>query len=207
VSLPTVSDVGYVAKTLEQKQKGSVTYDMGCSISEAEVRLFMQAAVSARDMLPPDGESAITDHGQTVIGISVSPNLASQAWAQPSLFSHYRRLCSDSSSAAGGHRDESAQGQSLKDILGAHMEFGEAFNVIFEAVAGRIAGIMMKSEDISPEDRIVDLGLDSLIAVEIRNWIVKQVDVNLTVIDIVNSGTVAQLVRVIIEKSNMVQVS
>lgn len=87
------------------------------------------------------------------------------------------------------------------------MEFDEAFNVIFEAVAGRIAGIMMKSEDISPEDRIVDLGLDSLIAVELRNWIVKQVDVNLTVIDIVNSGTVAQLVRVIIEKSNLVQVS
>lgn len=203
VNLPAVSDVGYVAKTAGPF--GDTNQYLGCSISEEQILLFMQAAISARDTLVPD-ESAATNHSQSLIGVPFDPHLASQSWAQAPLFSQYNRLCSDSSGGGGSSgRNKAATNHLLKDVLHSHTDFHEAFRVVFDAVSKRIAGIMMISEDISPEDRIVDLGLDSLIAVELRNWFVKQMDVNLTVVDIVNSGTVAQLVRVILERSGIVE--
>jgi acyl carrier protein len=201
INLPAVTGVGYVAETMMKSNHGAETTaedDMfKWSISEAQVHLLVKVMAATQRFR--------TSKSQCLIGYPFKPELASRPWAQVPLFSHYQRLCLDNQIAA-GDADKATQGPSIMERLASQTGYDAIFAVAFEAVRSKIASIMMIPEDdIAAEKSIMDLGLDSLVAVEFRNWLTKQFDVSLSVVDITNSATVHQLVRAIIERSNLVQ--
>lgn len=66
--------------------------------------------------------------------------------------------------------------------------------MLFAGIAEKVSGILMVPlEDVKPEVSLDDLGLDSLIAVELRNWLVRECSIAISVMDISNSASVQDL--------------
>lgn len=78
-------------------------------------------------------------------------------------------------------------------------------SVILEAFKQKLGRLLaLKVEDVHEEDTIAGHGVDSLVAVEIRNWLRKEVGANVTVFEILNGkvsvrGVVEGIVREIVK--------
>jgi len=56
----------------------------------------------------------------------------------------------------------------------------EAKSIVTEAVVAKIAEVIsLPVENVSPERAVADFGIDSLVAVEFRSWMGKELDVTL----------------------------
>lgn len=72
-------------------------------------------------------------------------------------------------------------------IAAARHDGTQLLAVILEAFKQKVGRLLaLKEEDIHDEDAITDYGVDSLVAVELRNWIRKEVGANVTVFEILN---------------------
>lgn len=100
-------------------------------------------------------------------------------------------LHSTSSSGA----NNTAAKPSLKQLLvGADLADSGARDVLFTGIAEKVSSILMVPlDDIKPHTSLDDLGLDSLIAVELRNWLVRELGVSISVIEIANSASIRDL--------------
>ncbi|KAK4172362.1 putative polyketide synthase [Triangularia setosa] len=129
----------------------------------------------------------------TTIPISSPHNLA--AWrhdARMSLYYNHERSDQSSASSTDGNSSKSA---SLKSQLStATLTAEEKTEVIAKAIASALAKFLIKDEASLPLDKPLEtLGIDSLVAMEVRNWIRQQVGVEVTTITIVQSPGLLQL--------------
>ena len=95
------------------------------------------------------------------------------------------------------------QVQSLdSQIAAARHDGAQLLAVILEAFKKKLGRLLaLKVEDVHDEDAITDYGVDSLVAVELRNWIRKEVGPNVTVFEILNGKlTVKGLVDTIVRE-------
>ncbi|KAI9661787.1 MAG: hypothetical protein M1821_009026 [Bathelium mastoideum] len=66
--------------------------------------------------------------------------------------------------------------------------------IIANVVASALAKFLIKQEDSIPLNKpLADIGLDSLIAIEVRNWIRQQAGVSMTAITIMQSPPLTHL--------------
>ena len=96
------------------------------------------------------------------------------------------------------------QVQSLESQIAAVRHDGaQLLAVIMEAFKQKMGWLLaLKVEDIHDEDGITDYGVDSLVAVELRNWIRKETGANVTVFEILNGKlTVKGLVDGIVKET------
>ena len=54
-----------------------------------------------------------------------------------------------------------------------------------------------------PATPVTALGLDSLVAIEVRNWIVRECDANLQVLELLSSTSLMALAQTIVKKSKL----
>ena len=72
-------------------------------------------------------------------------------------------------------------------IAAARHDGAQLLAVVLEAFKQKVGRLLaLKVEDVHDEDGITDYGVDSLVAVELRNWIRKEVGANVTVFEILN---------------------
>jgi acyl carrier protein len=69
---------------------------------------------------------------------------------------------------------------SVKSQLSSVDSTEDAKSVVTKPVVAKIAEVMsMSADNVSPERSVADLGVDSLVAVEFRSWMSKELDVTL----------------------------
>jgi NAD(P)-dependent dehydrogenase (short-subunit alcohol dehydrogenase family) len=187
IDLTAVRDVGYLAE-VDTKRQQEVLKNIGTDgMTEAEVLALLAAAVT--------GDLAESCGGQAITGLE--SNTHDHFWEQDAKFS---LLATANKTQAGGDGNEVA--------LPLHVQFAnseskeEKLQVCYKALAAKLAQVLVLStEDVEPTMSVSSLGLDSLVAIEIRNWIAREANANVQVLELLSTGSLMALADVIVTKS------
>lgn len=187
IDLTAVRDVGYLAE-VDTKRQQEVLKNIGTDgMDEAEVLALLAAAIT--------GDLAQSCSGQCITGLESTT--LDHFWEQDAKFS---LLANANKAHAGGDSNEVS--------LPLHVQFANAeskevaLQICYKALANKLAQVLVLSmEDIEPTISVSSLGLDSLVAIEIRNWIAREANANVQVLELLSTGSLIGLAEVIVNKS------
>ncbi|KAK8109398.1 hypothetical protein PG999_007535 [Apiospora kogelbergensis] len=175
ISLPVVEGVGYVAdRGISERLKGT----LGLSLSEAQLyTLVAGAIVGPASGLNVRGRSFsfVTTPTDTDKKLPWEHFHFLRAIAPPSL--------RDASSRGGNAARKAHAAGGRADAKGGADTSPEA---VMEALRTKVSNVtMLDRDEITPERSLVHYGLDSLVSVELRNWIRREYGADLALKDIV----------------------
>lgn len=137
---------------------------------------------------------------QLLVGALTPADLAQHGELIPPSMSHplldaFRIIPGKGNSGAGPSNAESHM-QSAGARFRAATSFDERCSVVMDALKDRLARALgVEADDVDPGRLVSSYGVDSLMAVELRNWMRKDYDVEIAVFDILGGTTVAGLSR------------
>jgi hypothetical protein len=200
IALPSISDVGYLAKMVESNPAALQSNYLSIFAMTAE-----QIGHLIKSML---ASQKLESH--VVAGISRRPDLAEHGRLQDPLLSHLQSNMRRKFTGAGGTAEsslgitETASPSIDRQFLSRVTDIEEAFKIVYLALTKKIAKDMMISpQDITLDSSLSQIGLDSLVAVEFRNWLAKELDANIRVIEIIKSKSIRQLVVTVVQQSSL----
>ncbi|ETS81066.1 hypothetical protein PFICI_06068 [Pestalotiopsis fici W106-1] len=190
LDLTAVEDVGYLADNAERKD--DVLRNLGGqSMNEAEVLALVMAAVQGR-MRGSCGNHCMT-------GLDLGEDSTAQSlpyFAADAKFEHLRQDLPFAQASA-----DSAAQVPIGVALSRAQSHEDALHIVGAGLASKLATILMvPAEDLDPETPITKYGLDSLNAIELRNWITKSLEANLQVLELLTGGSLTNLSSIIIKK-------
>lgn len=202
VDLGLIEDVGYVA---EQDSGLEVRFDkrQWTPINESMLRKILIYSILQQDITAPlNPESA----AQMITGIGFPLPPEGSPLAHEPRFSHL--FNSRGGTKTGGLDDGDDNDhidQAIKQFRLTHKSGAEvaALNhACVEVISAQFAKILRLETETKPEPGrpLVAYGLDSLSAVELRNWIRMKVGVELTTLDITNASSLIALCEKIVSK-------
>lgn len=121
-------------------------------------------------------------------------------WMADNRFAGLRNLTNNASSS-------STSSISLKEELSRCADMGAAVDLISAAMAERLGRLMMiPASDVDVNKPMSAYGVDSLVAVEIRNWIAKELVVDVSVFELMANVPMRQLAGDLAGKSKVLSV-
>ena len=136
--------------------------------------------------------------GQVMCGLPFNEHDDAWYWMADARFAALRNVAAGSSANAG-------RAISLREELtrcGTANE--EAVQLITAAIVQRLASLMMIPEaDIDAGRPLSAYGVDSLVAVEVRNWVAREMAVEVSVFDVMQNVPMTQLAQNLAEKSKL----
>ena len=191
IDLPLVEGVGFAVDRgiLEQ-----LKVNLGVTISENQLYTLIEGAIIG----PSSGLNAC--------GRSQSWTLASKleinhlAWEHFNPLSVMRRL----RTASGDVKPASDESKKLQDLLKDGSQ-----ELLLDALGDKVSSItMIDRDEITPDRNLLDYGLDSLFSLELRNWIWRRLNINVTLKDIVSAKNLNVLVeRITLQAKHSVPIS
>lgn len=194
INLGVVKEIGHVAERPElQKRLESLSGDV--ALSKADVLALVKLAIIGKI-------DQHADH-QCTAGLSFENyNSESPAfyWATDARFCHLRR-------GMGVLEDkESGTSISTRQALKKAQTKEKAAEITTSALIGKFASVLITPvEEVSTNKAIVALGLDSLVAVEVRSWIAKEMDAKMSTMELMTSSSIKALAEVIVGRSNLLE--
>ena len=201
IDLGPISDIGYVAKTAKVAERLRKEGDY-IMLDEDIVLRALNAAV----LRPLGGGS------QIIVGLNTGPGPQWDATGRSQLgrdarFLPLRHRSKASAQAGPGDGDDSG-GVSLAAQLEVAQSHQEGALVIGAAIAAKLADIFMTPvTDIDLSKPPAHFGVDSLIAVELRNMLVLQAAADVSIFNILQTASLAALAISVAEKSRHITVA
>jgi aryl carrier-like protein len=197
LDLGVILDVGYVAeneklmKALEKQNFEGTT--------EEELMAMIQHAIAHPFRKQPGG-------GQTVTGLGTWRADGSQpAYSYP-LFSHFRRTFTQTAKSEGDGNAE--QGIKVRDALKTSTSVVDAAEKVCTYIIAKMSSLLMISKDeISASKAMSDYGIDSLVAVEMRNWLFREMDSTVSILELMANKALSKLSADIVAKSKLLPAS
>jgi NAD(P)-dependent dehydrogenase (short-subunit alcohol dehydrogenase family)/acyl carrier protein len=199
IDLGMVTGVGYVAERTDLQRNLQERGFEG--ISEDECMAIIESAIMApkRDA----GLDAAIMTGVGLVDFAKGGSSSTRPFYHTPKFSHFRRMAFSSSSSSSN--DESGTAAKVRDLLKAATDFAEAIQVIVDAVLRKIGSLLMvPAEDLSAARAMADYGMDSLVAVEMRNWITRDLEVTVPILELLGSVSINDLCKNIAKQSKLV---
>ena len=186
IDLAAVSDVGYLADNAAKKDLVMASIGSG-AVSEIELHALIAAAVSDKM------SAACRNH--CITGLDVAPGSPAPSWMADAKFTPIRPQVDAATAKAASSK------VSLRESLKQADSVDEAQSLVYAGLVDKVSAILMiNKDDIDGRQPIAAYGLDSLVAVEIRNWVTKQTDANLQVLELLSSGSLISLSQNIVKK-------
>jgi len=192
LDLTAVSDSGYLAEDLEKAAE--VARNLGSdSICESEVLALLSAAI--------DGTMASTCNGHIITGMRITATMR-PFWTEDAKFKAMRLAAEE---AAAKDASLNAAQASFNAALRAAKTRAEAEDVVCRGLVDKIASVlMMEPEELDITRSLAYYPLDSLVAIEIRNFITREFEANLQVLELLSSGSIQTLAKGVCSKSKLV---
>lgn len=190
IDLTAVSDAGYLAD-VDAKRLAEVLKNIGSdTMDEGEVLALFGAAIT--------GDLGNSCSDQSITGLSLGKTL-DHFWAQDAKFSGLYESAKEKLGSGGGPSGPSVP---LNVQLASAENKEAALHICYLALAAKLAQVLQISmEDMDPSVTVSSLGLDSLVAIEIRNWIAREANANVQVLELLSSGSLMALAEIILTKS------
>jgi NADPH:quinone reductase-like Zn-dependent oxidoreductase/NAD(P)-dependent dehydrogenase (short-subunit alcohol dehydrogenase family) len=148
--------------------------------------------------------------GQIITSLSLPADLDALGIVAPlgstrPIYSHLQTLPSRYGSSAGG-TDQPEAKKLPSEALQNATSLAEATNIITEAIQTQLSSLLVVSkDDIDPKKPIHMYGVDSLVAVEMKNWFSKGVGVEVSVTEILGGVGMAELAAKVVRISRFVK--
>lgn len=192
MDLTAVSDSGYLAEDLEKAAEVAKNLG-GDSICEAEVLALLGAAIS--------GRMETTCNSHTITGMRITPDMG-QFWAQDGKCKYLREEAEALAAAAAS--SGAVKTVSYNAALKAAGSMEEAEHVVCDGLVHKLAAVMMMDlEDLDVTRPLSNYPLDSLVAIEIRNFITREFEATLQVLELLSSGSIQTLAKAVCVKSKL----
>lgn len=194
IDVGLMGDVGYVAGNKDILQSLERT---GMFVLQEQhlLNAITLALNRSRPQQASSGNGAHRSVGQVILGLNITKPISSPStrvsWKHDARMSIYHNLeqsaeTSNSSNAPGSNP--------LKSLLAPEQSEDERTTIIAKALAGALANFLIKDENSFALDRPLEsLGMDSLVAIEVRNWIRQQIGVETSTFTIVQSPSLMHL--------------
>lgn len=191
LDLTAVSDAGYLAENAEAAAE--VAKNLGSdTICIAEVLALLGAAISGRL------STACNNHTITGMRITSVPPF----WTPDAKFKHLRLAAEAVAAESSGSE---AVGISFNAQLKAAQTLEEAQDVVCRGLLNKLPSVLMlEEEDMDVTRSLSNYALDSLVAIEVRNYITREFEANLQVLELLSSGSIETLAKAICLKSKLV---
>jgi non-ribosomal peptide synthetase component F/SAM-dependent methyltransferase/NADP-dependent 3-hydroxy acid dehydrogenase YdfG len=172
--------VGYVARSLDQYESQMKQYSY-MAISEPEFHdIFAAAILSGRPG---------SNHSPEII-TGVGPD-ADAPWTTDPRFSHF--VCHEQRTAEVAEATRSS-GNVLSQL--AQSESSEALSILEAAFSSKVE-LMLQLElgSMDCQAPLVRVGIDSLVAVELRSWFLRELDIDMPVLKFLNGASVLDICK------------
>lgn len=192
IDLTAVSDVGYLAENAEKAAQ--VSENLGSeTVSEKEVLALLGAAITGK----------MTDicNNHAITGLKLGENPQDTFWINDGKFTHLR-LAAEAAQANSGSATATV---SLSKALKQAKSMEQAVGLVCDGLMAKVSAVLMVPlEEMDASKAIVVYGLDSLVAIEIRNWITRELEASLQVLELLTSSSITGLAGTILQKSKLV---
>lgn len=191
IDLGIMRDVGYLA---EQQGPGILRqWEPILGLREDELRALVYTAITSKDV-----------PAQIVTGLG-NVSVADAAGIEPPFYFNDPRfsmlLTTSTATTTAVKSDENA---SLQGKIARTSSASEAQTVILDALVARLAkSLQVAASDIDVTAPLHNQGVDSLVAVEIRNWIFQVVRSNVSLFDLTATIPVLKLVELIANRCEL----
>lgn len=181
-----VTDVGYVAR-MGQAMEDHLRSLFFMPLSEADIHHAFAEAIEA---------SKVDNGHDSELVIGIEPFIKTDAagrrppWEHNPRFGHF--ISSESRSAKGSSQTN-LTGDIRQELQQAENE-DTAFSIVEAAFCRKLEAMMQLAPNaVNTNVPLIDLGCDSLLAIEIRNWFLKEADMDMPVLKVLSGDTVAEL--------------
>jgi aryl carrier-like protein len=191
IDLTAVSDVGYLAENAEKQAQ--VAENLGSeTVSEAEVLALLAASLS--------GRMASSCNSHTITGLKIGSNLQDLFWVDDAKFKYLK----EAAEAEQANLSTAVASVSLSSAVKSSNSYEEALQLVSDGLMDKVSAVLMVPREEMDQSRpIVVYGLDSLVAIEIRNWITRELEASLQVLELLTSSSITALAATILTKSKL----
>ncbi len=202
VGLPVVTGAGMVATDEEAQRRVEALGTISVSI-EYVLRLV-------RDVIDRSGKAQSSRNAQLIVGLQPWSSLARDATIRRDRRFGTLRLAASSSSSSSIASPDNDIALNPTDLLVHAIRNGkrdgesgqEAKEKAAEALAAQLAAVFnVPVEGVDLGVTIAAHGVDSLVAVELRNWLATAVKAKLSIFDILQSVSLRELAGLVLKKS------
>lgn len=188
LDLTAVSDAGYLAEDADKAAE--VARNLGSdTICLAQVLALLQAAVEGK---------LKSCNGHPITGMRIAPTNR-PFWSTDPKFLHLTRAAEASASS-----DCTAAVVPWSTQFRSAASRSEAESIVCAALVEKIAEVVsMEKDDLDPERSLSCYPLDSLTAIEVRNFITRMFESSLQVLELLASGSVKSLAGVVVGKTKV----
>ena len=153
------------------------------------------ALKKCRPSQPYSGKKIYQPLGQVGLGLNTTIPISSPStrvpWKRDARMSIYHNLAKSTGTSDSGN---TARGSTLKSLLAAEQSEEKRTDIIARALAGTLANFLIRDESSFTLNRpLKALGMDSLIAMEVRNWIRQHAGVEISTFIILQSPSLMHL--------------
>lgn len=198
VNLGIMRDVGVLAET---GTSGNIKlWEEVLGIREPAFHALMKSLINQQHR--GSGEDCPV---QVCTGLGTADIMATHGLARPEYFSDPRfgplAVTSVADAAAAESQGSAA---SLAARLSKAKSKEEAVEIITEALVNKTAEILqMPSSEVDPGRPLYRYGVDSLVALEVRNWITREMKANMALLEILAAVPIESFATKIVEKSKL----
>lgn len=194
LDLGRIIEIGFVAEN-EAAMRG--TRDLWSrSIGREEVMSMIKSAI-----LTP-----LRQHGpgSSITGLKGWSPAADPVYLTP-IFAHFRRAAMERVAKLDQEGGGVCAAGHMREILRKAKSVKEAAQKACEGIIAKMSSLLMiPLEDISSEKSMSEYGMDSLVAVEMRNWLLRELDSTLPILELLANVSLLQLSMKIVRKSKLV---
>jgi acyl carrier protein len=195
-----MSNIGIIAEKEAYQRQRQTSNDMQ-PINDKELLALLTLCCDPNNplKLPPLSE------GQVLFGLRTPVDILEEGQQPPALLE--RTLLSAFSFLAGSNStpDQAVDhAENARDVFQKSSDARERQQVVIRAIAAKLARAMSISpDDVEPSKPLSSYGVDSLMAVELRNWINKEFSSTVAVFDIIGSVSIAGVAEVVEARSSI----